>query len=73
MLLSRTVLNVRVMSPEISCCLILSQTTILETYKCFKKNVGEAVANPTQLNHLKGNLNLQLYLFPIILAIQNIK
>lgn len=59
------------MSPAISSRLILSQTTILETYKAFKKNVGEAVANPTQLNSLKGYLNLQLYPFPIILDLQN--
>lgn len=35
--------------------------------QAFIKNVGEAIANPTQLNRLKGNLNLQLYPFPITL------
>lgn len=60
------------MSPVISPCLILSQTITVETCKP-TKNVGEAAANPTLLNHSKDNLNLQLYPFHIILNIQNIE
>lgn len=41
--------------------------------KPFIKNVREAIANPTQLYHLNGNLDLQLYAFPINLDIQNIE
>lgn len=41
--------------------------------QAFIKNVGETVANPTQLNRLKGNLNIQLYPFPITFDTQNIE
>lgn len=60
------------MSPAISPCLILSQTTTVETCKPTKK-VGEAAANPTPLNRLKDNLNFQWYPFHAILNIQNIE
>lgn len=35
------------------------------------KTVEEAVTNPTQLNHLKDNLKLHLFPFPVTLGIQN--
>lgn len=37
------------------------------------KECGGGSTSPTQLKYLKGNLNLQLYPFPIMLDIQNIE
>lgn len=37
------------------------------------KECGGGSTSPTQLKYLNGNLNLQLYPFPIMLDIQNIE
>lgn len=60
---------------EPSNLILLNSITDIHTrnVQAFIKNVGEAVANPTQLNNLKGNLNLHLYPFPITLDTQNIE
>lgn len=43
------------------------------TMQALYKECGGGSTSPTQLKHLKGNLNLQLYPFLTILDIQNIE